>query len=193
MSKTLLYGATKVDETNAAYAAIESLSQFQWKNRVLVIFSDSDNSRAARQENQLLADRPALEERDMIVLKVSGNAVRAVFGSAEPVDAGALRDVLDAPDTGTFHAALIGKDGNELRVTCAATLCEIAGSIVAPQSMAEREDPRSQFSKTIQDLQVPPLPDDLARLGLKSESGSFTGAKGKPDRSVFLLYYSRAK
>ena len=88
---------------------------------------------------------------------------------------------------------LIGKDGNELRVTCAATLCEIAGSIVAPQSMAEREDPRSQFSKTIQDLQVPPLPDDLARLGLKSESGSFTGAKGKPDRSVFLLYYSRAK
>jgi hypothetical protein len=88
---------------------------------------------------------------------------------------------------------LIGKDGNELRVTCAATLCEIAGSIVAPQSMAEREDPRSQFSKTIQDLQVPPLPDDLARLGLKHESGSFTGAKGKPDRSVFLLYYSRAK
>lgn len=108
MSKTLLYGATKVDETNAAYAAIESLSQFQWKNRVLVIFSDSGNSRAARQENQLLADRPALEERDMIVLKVSGSAVRAVFGSAEPVDAGALRQALDAPDTGTFHAALIG-------------------------------------------------------------------------------------
>lgn len=111
MSKTLLYGATKVDETNAAYAAIASLSQFQWKNRVLVIFSDSDNSRAARQENQLLADRPALEERDMIVLKVSGNAVRAVFGAAEPVDAGALREALDVSDAGTFHAALIGKDG----------------------------------------------------------------------------------
>jgi hypothetical protein len=111
MSKTLLYGATKVDETNAAYAAIESLSQFQWKNRVLVIFSDSDNSRAARQENQLLADRLALEERDMIVLKVSGSAVRTVFGSAEPVDAGALREALDVSDAGTFHAALIGKDG----------------------------------------------------------------------------------
>ena len=111
MSKTLLYGATKVDETNAAYAAIESLSQFQWKNRVLVIFSDSDNSRAARQENQLLADRAALEERDMIVLKVSGNALRAVFGAAEPVDAGALREALDVSDAGTFHAALIGKDG----------------------------------------------------------------------------------
>lgn len=29
MSKTLLYGATKVDETNVAYAAIASLEQFQ--------------------------------------------------------------------------------------------------------------------------------------------------------------------
>jgi len=88
---------------------------------------------------------------------------------------------------------LIGKDGNELRVTCAATLCEIAGSIVAPPSTAEREDPQSQFSKTIRDLQVPPLPDDLARFGLKHESGNFTGAKGKPDQTVFLLYYSRTK
>lgn len=111
MSKTLLYGATKVDETNVAYAAIASLEQFQWKNRVFVIFSDRDNSRAARQENQLLADRPALDERDLIVLKVTGNSVRPVFGSAEPVAAEALRSELDAPDAGDFHAALIGKDG----------------------------------------------------------------------------------
>ncbi|MGV2102567.1 DUF4174 domain-containing protein [Rhizobium sp. 21-4511-3d] len=111
MSKTLLYGATKVDETNVAYAAIASLEQFQWKNRVFVIFSDRDNSRAARQENQLLADRPALDERDMIVLKIGGNSVKPVFGSAEPIAAEALRTELDAPDAGDFHAALIGKDG----------------------------------------------------------------------------------
>lgn len=111
MSKTLLYGATKVDETNVAYAAIASLEQFQWKNRVFVIFSDRDNSRAARQENQLLADRPALDERDMIVLKVAGNSVKPVFGSAEPIAAEALRTELDTPDAGDFHAALIGKDG----------------------------------------------------------------------------------
>lgn len=38
-----------------------------------------------------------------------------------------------------------------------------------------------------------PLPDDLARLGLKHESGNFLGGKGKPDRSIFLIYYARAK
>ena len=58
---------------------------------------------------------------------------------------------------------------------------------------AEQEDPKSLFNRTIQDLQVPPLPDDLAKLGLKHESGSFFGGKGKPDRSVFLLYYTRVK
>ena len=38
MSKTLLYGATKIDETNSAYAPVESLAAFQWKNRVFVVF-----------------------------------------------------------------------------------------------------------------------------------------------------------
>ncbi len=86
---------------------------------------------------------------------------------------------------------LVGVDGNELRVTCAKTLCEIAGTLLAPTSPAEREDTKSPVNKTITALQVPPLPDDLGKLGLKSESGSFTSAKGKPDRAVFLLYYSR--
>ena len=80
-----------------------------------------------------------------------------------------------------------------LRVTCASTLCEIAGTLIAPSSKAEQEDPKSQVNRAIQDLQVPPLPDDLAKLGLKHESGNFLGGRGKPDRSVFLLYYTRVK
>ena len=43
------------------------------------------------------------------------------------------------------------------------------------------------------ELGAGPLPDDLARLGLKHESGNFLGGKGKPDRSIFLIYYARAK
>lgn len=81
MSKTLLYGATKIDETNSAYAPIESLAAFQWKNRVFVVFADRDNARAARQENQLLADRSALDQRDLVVLKISGAGVRPLFGA----------------------------------------------------------------------------------------------------------------
>lgn len=88
---------------------------------------------------------------------------------------------------------LIGQNGNVLRVTCARTLCEIAGSLTSPSSKVEREDPKSRFNQSIQDLQVGPLPDDLAKLGLKHESGSFLGNKAKPDQSVFLIYYKRAK
>lgn len=111
MSKTLLYGATKIDETNAAYAAVASLEQFQWRNRVFIIIADQDNSRAARQENQLLADRAALEERDMVILKLVGSSIKQLFGSGEGLDGEALRKELDAPDPGEFAAFLLGKDG----------------------------------------------------------------------------------
>jgi hypothetical protein len=111
MSKTLLYGATKIDETNAAYAAVASLEQFQWKNRVFIVIADQDNSRAARQENQLLADRVALEERDMVILKLVGSSIKPLFGSGDGLDGEALRQELDMPDTGEFAAFLLGKDG----------------------------------------------------------------------------------
>ncbi|ANL39208.1 UNVERIFIED_ORG: hypothetical protein M2312_004571 [Rhizobium esperanzae] len=111
MSKTLLYGATKIDETNSAYAPIESLAAFQWKNRVFVLFADRDHARAARQENQLLADRSALGERDMVVLKVSGSKVRALFGAADGLDGEAIRHDLEGPEAGEFAAFLLGKDG----------------------------------------------------------------------------------
>ncbi|NLS02450.1 DUF4174 domain-containing protein [Rhizobium sp. P32RR-XVIII] len=111
MSRELLYGATKVEETEGGKAALESLEQFRWRNRVMVIFADKDNSRAARQENQLLADRPGLEERHMVVLKISGSSIKPVFGAGENLDEQTIRKELDVPESGEFGAVLIGKDG----------------------------------------------------------------------------------
>jgi hypothetical protein len=111
MSKTLLYGATKVDETNAADSAVASLGQFQWKSRVVVIFPDKDNAGAARQENQLLADRQGLAERDIVVLKMVAGQVRALFGSGADLDVDALSGDLGKPQPGEFAAVLVGKDG----------------------------------------------------------------------------------
>jgi DNA-binding CsgD family transcriptional regulator len=85
---------------------------------------------------------------------------------------------------------LVGKDGNVLRITCGSTICEIAGTLIAP-SKAEQQDPKSQFSRIVNDLQVPPLTDDLEKLGLRNENGNFIRGEGKPERLVFLLYYSR--
>ncbi|MBX5159575.1 DUF4174 domain-containing protein [Rhizobium sp. NZLR8] len=111
MSKTLLYGATKIDETNSAYAPVESLAAFQWKNRVFVVFADKGNARAARQENQLLADRSALDERDLVVLKISGAGVRPLFGDADGLEGEAIRRDFEVAEIGEFAAFLVGKDG----------------------------------------------------------------------------------
>jgi DNA-binding CsgD family transcriptional regulator len=94
--------------------------------------------------------------------------------------------------TRVMKIPLVGKNGNALRITCAADLCEIAGTLLAPASKEEQRDQNSQYSRTVEALQVPPFTDDLMRLGLKIESGSFMSAEGKPDRLVYLLYYSRA-
>jgi DNA-binding CsgD family transcriptional regulator len=88
---------------------------------------------------------------------------------------------------------LVGKDGNVLRVTCGATLCEIAGTLLGNGQKPGEYDPKLPLNKAVADLQDKPLHDDLAKLGLKDESGSFTSGQGKPDRIVFLLYYSRAE
>ena len=88
---------------------------------------------------------------------------------------------------------LIGKDGNVLRVTCATDICEMAGTIIWPAPLPKDYDPKLPQNRAESDLQGKSLTDDFAELGLKHEMGLFTGGKGKPDRAVFLIYYSRAK
>ncbi len=98
-------------ETQADKSVVASLAQFRWESRVVVIFPDKDNARTARQENQLMADRPGLEERDVVVLKVAGDTVRPLFGAVEDLDAKALARDLAAPLPGEFMTFLVGKDG----------------------------------------------------------------------------------
>ena len=88
---------------------------------------------------------------------------------------------------------LIGKDGNTLRVTCATKLCEIAGSIRTRATPPAQYDPKLPESRTILALQTTPFVDDISRLGLKSETGLFTGSEDDKNQTVFLLYFSRAR
>ncbi|EJC74146.1 hypothetical protein Rleg10DRAFT_2620 [Rhizobium leguminosarum bv. trifolii WSM2012] len=143
MSKTLLYGATKIDATNSAYAPVESLAAFQWKNRVFVILADRDNAHAARQENQLLADHSALDERDMVVLKISSVGVRPLFGAADALDGEGIRRDLEAPNVGEFAAFLVGKDGTvKLKVSEPITNSELFAIIDSmPMRAAETLKP----------------------------------------------------
>jgi DNA-binding CsgD family transcriptional regulator len=89
------------------------------------------------------------------------------------------------------YAALeyVGAPIESLRVTCAATLCEVAGLIEAPSSKAEEQSLEAPLNRTMEALQGKALHDDLAKIGLEGMSGYFGG--GKPGKMPFLQYWLR--
>ncbi|MEK1931590.1 MAG: DUF4174 domain-containing protein [Pararhizobium sp.] len=88
----------------------ESLVDFEWRNRVLVIFPCEDRSRAMRQASMLLAETEGLQERDLIVLEVGRDDVKVLFGPHYDLNPYAIRYDLDV-DAGVFALLLVGKDG----------------------------------------------------------------------------------
>lgn len=91
-------------------SAMDSLSGYGWKNRVLVLFGGSNDQEMRRQVAILSAQASRMAERDMVVLQVSDGRVKAIFGRDGDFVAHQLRREADIRDDG-FHAVLIGKDG----------------------------------------------------------------------------------
>ena len=58
----------------------ESLVDFEWRHRVLIIFPGDHPDEAKRQADRLLAEAAGLRERDLIVLEVGRGDVKVVFG-----------------------------------------------------------------------------------------------------------------
>jgi hypothetical protein len=91
-------------------SAMDSLSQYAWKHRVLILFGSSGDQKLAQQVQILKGKTKDLAERDMVVFTVIGDDVRPVYGDASKVDARKLRQ--DAGiRSGNFQAILVGKDG----------------------------------------------------------------------------------
>jgi hypothetical protein len=91
-------------------SAMDSLSQYDRKNRVLVLFGDPEDRDMRRQIALLRAQSDELSERDMIVLQVSGDIVNAIHGQGGNLHAETLRTDADIRGDG-FQAILVGKDG----------------------------------------------------------------------------------
>lgn len=88
-----------------------SLADFEWRYRVVIIFPDDSHIDAARQATLLLAEADGLRERDIIVLEVEHNEVKALFGPQYDLNCYAIRSDLDVID-GFFAMTLVGKDGS---------------------------------------------------------------------------------
>jgi hypothetical protein len=90
-------------------SAMDSLSHYTWKNRVLVLFGEPDDPQMTRQLALLARQEKDLAERDMVVLQVAKSSVVPVFGTPPAATADRLRADLKA--SGSFELVLIGKDG----------------------------------------------------------------------------------
>ncbi|WP_019986805.1 DUF4174 domain-containing protein [Rudanella lutea] len=99
------------------------LAERQWKNRIVLLYAPSANSPELRQQRQLLsADRPGLDERDLLIREVTADNLSAT-------DQAYLARTLDVPGAG-FQALLIGKDGGvKLRQSSPFTLKQLFTTI----------------------------------------------------------------
>ena len=123
--------------------AAQALGQYQWKNRLLVVFSDTSNAKAARQENMLMTERSGLGERDMLVLRVRGGSVMPIYGSGVELDADRIRQDVQGPEAGEFAVVLVGMDGTvKLSAHEPVTPAEIFALVDSmPMRATEQSDP----------------------------------------------------
>ena len=80
---------------------VPDLNQLQWRNRVLLIFSASENDPLSKKQMGIVgASSPGFDERDLKVFSLS----------RDDEDVQVLRKKLHLPGAG-FEVVLIGKDG----------------------------------------------------------------------------------
>jgi hypothetical protein len=88
-----------------------AMANYRWKYRPLLVFADgAANSSLAAQHRIVAAARSGLSDRDVVMVWVVGNTVRAEFGPGPAQGAAALRSRFGASPA-FFRAVLVGKDG----------------------------------------------------------------------------------
>ncbi|MBV9387313.1 MAG: DUF4174 domain-containing protein [Chroococcidiopsidaceae cyanobacterium CP_BM_ER_R8_30] len=90
------------------------LSNYQWQNRIVLIFAPSERSPAYQQQIQTWqADKAGIRDRDLKLMEVLGTGESRVDGQAlTPASAEALRRQFGVTPE-EFTVILVGKDGTE--------------------------------------------------------------------------------
>jgi hypothetical protein len=87
------------------------LKQFIGRRRVLLIFSDADDDRAAVQVDLLRTAHLRFIEEDIEVFNVAGGGVFSLIEDDYDLDADEIRDDLEGPQPGEFGLILLDRDG----------------------------------------------------------------------------------
>ncbi len=89
----------------------QSLEDFQWKNRILLLVDTGQDTEALQSQlDELTSDKQALKERDLVIFRVTPDAVYFLDGSLSKLKANKIFEKcgLDFDFKGTL---LLGKDG----------------------------------------------------------------------------------
>jgi len=109
MRRVIIATALAVASTGQGFA-MDSLSTYEWKNRVVIVFGASQDETASRQIEALGSQEAALADRDMVVLQVEGDTVRTIYGPPSSPNAAALKSEAGV-EGDRFSVVLVGKDG----------------------------------------------------------------------------------
>jgi hypothetical protein len=98
---------------NSPQSGVFDLESYTWKNRIVLLFSDSDsNTDLEVQVRELLSDKEGLEERYLKIFKIShGESAIDLLSQDTLRMKHNLRAKYKVSDAG-FYVVLIGKDGS---------------------------------------------------------------------------------
>ncbi|AOX15964.1 DUF4174 domain-containing protein [Kozakia baliensis] len=93
--------------------ASESLRAYQWHNRIVLVFADSEHDPQLRQQKDNMEEDPSgLRERDLTVIAIIGQAKPRFWrGEIRHLDNRTLRNEYGVALGTGFALRLIGKDG----------------------------------------------------------------------------------
>ena len=126
------------------------LNQFQWKNRLLLIFAPQEGDAFAQAlQNEILTHPDEISERDLVVFSVFETGPSYMETTRiDPQTAAAIRTKFAAP-LGQFTCILVGKDGGvKLKRHAPVKLEEIFGLIDAMPMRREEMRKKSQPDKS---------------------------------------------
>jgi hypothetical protein len=133
----MLTGAAFICHAAAAASSgghAQSIDQFAWHQRVLVVFADNAGSAPLAAQRNILANASdVMSERDLVLVEVVGHTVKGATESAD-----ALRHRYNVkPDA--FRALLIGKDGGVKLDSPSPILLKTLASTIDSMPMRKQE------------------------------------------------------
>jgi hypothetical protein len=112
LTAMMLLMAVLVFSSRAAQSHSLDLSEFQWKNRLLILFAPNRNHPLFDAfRKSLAANRSEAADRDLVIFEILESDVSSM--NNEPINSDTprlLRETFDA-QPGAFTVILIGKDG----------------------------------------------------------------------------------